>query len=537
MDFSRSSAARAALALALLLASRPAAAQRPDTAVQFPAWATVLRSVGSGEEDRERVLQLLGRAPIDGYTLRSPSSRIPRGDSARGKPWLAPLVPEGRIVHNSGLAYSLNEGSLWAGRGTGVLVTAGARARVGRVTLTLAPELAIRQNADFQTLIPGMGDVSRYASPFHVGGYSIDLPVRFGGESQLAATLGQSSLVVEAGRFDVGVAKENEWWGPGIRNGIVLSNNAPGFMHLFARTGRPLRTRVGEFEGRWLVGALNESAYFDRDGGDDVRALSAVALAWRPVWEPNLTLGATRAVYAAASGATSVPAHAFDVVRRTSTDRDQLFSLFTRWVFPASGFEVYGEWARQQGLASPRLLLNDKGEPWAYTLGLQWARPTSETGIFRLQMELSDLEKGQAELDGSPVRSYYTSERVPQGYTHRGRTLGAAIGPGASSQWLAADQLGTRWEAGAFVGRIRWDNDTLYRTFQATPLGHDVTFLAGVRGAVRARGLRVGAEFTAGKRYNYLFQVVRPSLEDPLGVDLPNRTLRLTVEPLAFPRR
>lgn len=532
MDLPRSSGARAALALALAMGARPAAAQLPDTTRDFPAWATVLRGVGSGEEDRARVLQLLGREPMEGYAIRSPSALVPREDPAWRRPFLAPLLPQARVVYNSALPFSLNEGSLWAGKGVGVMVTAGARARVGRVTLTLAPELVQFQNADFQTLIPPTGNVSRYASPFHATGYTLDRPQRFGLESHLAFTLGQSSLVARAGSFDVGAAKESQWWGPGIRNALVMSNNAPGILHLFARTGVPLRTRAGEFEGKWMVGALNESSYFDRRGGNNVSSVSALALAWRPVWEPNLTLGATRAVYAVADGTPSVAGHAADVLLRTGEDKDQIFSLFSRWAFPGSGIEAYGEWARQRGIASPRLFLNGAGEPWAYTLGLQWARPTSATGIFRLQVELSDLEKGIVEQDGTPVHSYYTSERVPQGYTNRGRTLGAAIGPGSSSQWIAADHLGPRWEAGAYAARIRWDNDALYSTYQASPLGHDVTALVGLRGALRARGYRIGAELTAGKRYNYLFQVVNPALEDPVGVDLPNRTLRLTVEPL-----
>jgi hypothetical protein len=528
-------AVRAAL-FPLLLAGSPLAAQRadsaraalPDSAPAGPAWTT-LRTVGGGEEDRERVLQLLGREPHAGFLIRSPSSRTPRGEPGS----FALLRPEARIVYNSGLPYSLNEGGLWAGRGAGVLVTGGFRARAGRFRLTVAPELARRANADFQTLSPGSPDASRYASPFHFGGNSpADLPLRFGDDPQLSVSLGQSSAVAEVGRFDVGVAKESQWWGPAIRNALVMSNNAPGIPHFFARTGVPLRTRIGEVDAKWVVGSLRESGYFDRTSRNDVRALSALAVAWRPVWEPNLTLGATRAAYASAGGAGSVPAHAFDVLLPGGEDRAQVFSVFTRWLFPASGVEAYGEWVRQEGLATPRLWLSEELEPWGYTLGLQWARPTSASAIFRLQVEVSDLEKGVVETNGTRVRSYYTGAQVPQGYTHRGRVLGAAIGPGASSQWIAGDHLGARWEAGAFAGRVRWDNDALYQTFQPNPLGHDVTALLGVRGALRTRGFRFGAELTAAKRHNYLFQVVNASLENPAGVDIPNRTLRLTVEPL-----
>ncbi|HEX8430553.1 MAG TPA: hypothetical protein VF625_04665, partial [Longimicrobium sp.] len=204
---------------------------------------------------------------------------------------------------------------------------------------------------------------------------------------------------------------------------------------------------------------------------------------------------------------------------------------FGRWVFAPAGVEVYGEWARQRGLAAPSHWLAEEGEPWAYTLGLQWARPTALGGAFRLQAEASDLEKGAVERGGLPVQSYYTSDRVAQGYTHQGRAIGAAIGPGGSSQWGAADYLGARWEMGLFANRIRWENDAFYGTIRPLASSHDVSMLLGLRGGVRTRHYIVRAELSSARRYNYLFQSGNGSFEQPEGVDLSNRTLRLSIEP------
>ena len=60
---------------------------------------------------------------------------------------------------------------------------------------------------------------------------------------------------------------------------------------------------------------------------------------------------------------------------------------------------------------------------------------------LRLQAEHTYLEKSATSRD-RPVGVYYTSRAVLQGYTHDGRVLGAAIGPGASSHWLAVDYFG-----------------------------------------------------------------------------------------------
>src|ERR1035437_205388 len=47
---------------------------------------------------------------------------------------------------------------------------------------------------------------------------------------------GQSTAMVALRNVGFGVSNENQWWGPGIRNALILSNNAPGFPHAFIRT-------------------------------------------------------------------------------------------------------------------------------------------------------------------------------------------------------------------------------------------------------------------------------------------------------------
>ena len=97
---------------------------------------------------------------------------------------------------------------------------------------------------------------------------------------------------------------------------------------------------------------------------------------------------------------------------------------------------------------------------------MQWATPRGPAAWLRLQLEFTNLEQSGAP-PGPTWPDFYSGLSVPQGYTQRGQVIGAAIGPGASSQWLAADYIRKRWQAGAYVSRIRWDNDALYRQPQA----------------------------------------------------------------------
>lgn len=514
---------------------RPAAAG--DTAVP-PRHATEWVPIGTPAEDRLRTAQLLGEAPTAGFLIRSVSSATQVAEGEEGARLLRPHV---RGVWNSYLPMGANDGLAWNGRGGTVYVSAGVRARFGGVTVIAAPEVAYAQNREFQRVYPAAGR-SSFANPFHGPASPLDAPLRFGPRSFTQLSLGQSSVTARFGSFAAGGATENLWWGPGIRNALVMSNNASGFPHLFVRT-RPegIGTRFGTLQGQWVSGALGQSGYSGVD--DDGRTLAGIALAFTPRGEPGLTLGLTRAVYRTGS-AWGAPLRFLDVfaivshpeavrpprLEQPAGRSDQLFSLFGRWVFPASGFETYGEWARQQGFGSFSELVSRPGATSGYTLGMQWVATGERRGRMRLQAEITSLEQNDA-VRGRRQQSFYTSVNVPQGYTHRGQVLGAAIGPGSSAQWAAADYLRPDWRLGVFLERTRWDEDALERISTRNPRGHDTQGLAGVRAGRRFGGWELASEYSFGRRLNWLFQNTARSFFDFDAVDLNVSSFTLSVSP------
>ncbi|WP_404877454.1 capsule assembly Wzi family protein, partial [Klebsiella pneumoniae] len=58
--------------------------------------------------------------------------------------------------------------------------------------------------------------------------------------------------------LSVGISSENLWWGPGIYNSLLMSNNAPGFWHLTFNSRKPLKTPIGDFEWQLIGGKLVE---------------------------------------------------------------------------------------------------------------------------------------------------------------------------------------------------------------------------------------------------------------------------------------
>lgn len=530
--------------LALLLAAMlPVHAQDSASSSFTRRTRTVL--VGSPDEDRLRLEQIRGSKKLAGSLIRSASAFGISGDTAAtGLHWsiLDPVID---ATWNSQIPFSMNDGALWAGRGLSSRLTAGARANLGPLHVQLAPEFMYSQNRPVPLLPSNIAGRSDFALPYHSGPVSIDLPFRFGSESFTIVDLGQSAVWAALNVIDIGASTENQWWGPGIQNALVMSNNAPGIPHAFVRTNRPVHTDIGDFEAKLIAGGLTESLYFDRDSSNDRRSISGIVATYSPSLEPNFSIGAARTVYSPAPRSSDVTSHALDALFRGSTQRpdsthtgastfDQMLSLFARWVFPQNGFEVYGEWARMLPPSGLRQLLVDPQYTRGYTVGMQVAGNVQRDALLRFQAEATFLDQTPPTRAGDTL-SFYTSRDVPQGYTQRGQLIGAAIGPGGSSQFLALDYMPRWWDVGIFAQRIRWDDDVYY--IQSTGFSyfsHDVTALVGVRGTVRMFGGEVHAEYSFGSRLNFLFQNAGGGYGPERENDFRNASFRLWMTPFTL---
>ncbi len=524
--------ARLAVATALAALASPLAAQRPGTeAIPLP---------GSETEIALRLGHLQGAVDPDGYLLRTLGSRI-RALSA-GQDTAILLRPEFTYGYNSGHAWGFNDGPLRAGRGASWMLSTGFATRIRRVTVVIAPQFVHEANLPFQTIPypqPTPPERNVWANPFYPFPTSADYPQRFGDEARTKLDV-QFRLAVDAHRLvRVGASTENRWWGPSVRNGLLLTANAPGFEHLFVETPGPIATRYGDVDAQLLFGKLRESAFFDFDASNDERSLSALAVTWRApegagAWP---TLGIARAVMA--NGAPGI-GNVLDFGRNVGpvySDPDeaakgyeQILVLFSRWLFPAVGAEAYVEWARYEQPVSPRDFLEAPGHSQGYTMGAQWAAPWRE-GTVHLQAELSYLEPS-ASIRVRPVSTSYTSAGVAHGWTHEGQMLGPAIGPGASSQWLAADLRLDRWRTGLSLGRYR--RDANYRFLNPLPpKREDLSLYASIRYGRRIGAFDALVEFTNGVRLNHLYQAYEFGTPDGRteGVDLLNRTLTVTLTP------
>lgn len=479
--------------------------------------SVALPGLGSLVEDRARLAQLIDSAEravtIRGHDEHGARDSLPvpwlvlrdggaLGSVRDGWRWVRPTL---QFTHQSQLPVAENDGALWSGRGANFLLRGGATWRRGRLSITIAPELVHSRNDPFEARPAAVPDWVSFASPWRTIDAPADLPQRFGDRLITALHSGQSTLVYELPSIAVGISTGNLWWGPGVRNALVLGNAAPGIPRAFLRTPAPLATRWGDLHGEYFVGGLTESLFFDRNSGNDLRGVSGLALSFAPRHAEGLTVGLTRLVTAKVSTAGAISSHALAVVSSWNNDRrDQMSSLFFRWVAPASGVEVWGEYARSRLPDTWRVLLTEPNADMGWTAGAQWAVPRPR-GVLRVQAEFTDVAQSVVDL-GRPPRDWGTGRHVLHGFTQRGQMLGLATGPGSTHGWLALDYLPSAWGLGAYVARTRWENDAYYRQGIISFFGHDVSLFGGVRGHWRRALYDVSTSATWERRFNYQFE-------------------------------
>jgi hypothetical protein len=354
----------------------------------------------------------------------------------------------------------------------------------------------------------------------------------------VAWDLGESALRFSFDDVAVGVSTETLWWGPGRESALVLSNNAGGIPHAFVEAPA-IETSLGTVGGRLIMGALSESRFFDRSPENDTRAISGMVLTLDVGEADGFALGVARTVVSPVDGPGGIWGHALDAVTAwdrvpedpaETPDTDQLISFFGQFQNPEGGLTAWAEWARLDPPTSLREMLEAPHHTQAWTLGVGWASDRrASDGFTDVVFEVSTVEQSTVLRHLPDPVDYYTGRATPQGMTQRGQALGAAAGPGSSTQFLGVRRVSPTRSIGFSLGRIRWANDALYRQPSANFFRHDVSLIASVSGDLALDAYLVGVRVTAGRRYNYLFQNGSANPGGLRTVDVENLTVQVDV--------
>jgi hypothetical protein len=233
----------------------------------------------------------------------------------------------------------------------------------------------------------------------------------------------------------------------------ILGDNAGGFPHAFLGSSRPVNVWVGRVHARLMYGRLDQSAYASTNGDSTVRFAASAIAVFTPRGLPGLELGAARFFHM------PWPDHGiggrelgkpFEGILKARLRGDlpnsrdpnesvdnQLASVFARWVLPPAGFEVYGEYGREDHSWDTRDFLLEPDHAATYGIGLRKAWMHTPNRVTVLGAETMNFQAPLLVAYRSAGRMYY-HVFLRQGHTQRGQLLGADIGAASGSGTLVS---------------------------------------------------------------------------------------------------
>jgi hypothetical protein len=425
---------------------------------------------------------------------------------------------------NSDHPYGWNDGPMIPAKGYQTMLSGGFFVKFGPLSIQLRPEFVYAANPPFNGFATGHSDND--LNNYRIYHNYIDLPERYGNGAYSKAFWGQSSIRLTFGPASIGVSNENIWWGPGIRNALILSNNAPGFKHITLNTVRPINTYIGSFEAQVIAGHLDYSGYTQLNAtlsngkdlfqlkNDDWRYFTGFNINYHPKWVQGLTLGLTRTFDAYKKDVKTFSEYVpffFPYQKQDTNDgdpipRDQYTSLYARWFFTKAQAEVYLEYGLNDNSYNFRDFIGSPDHSRAYIFGVRKMIPlsghTDQHILFGAEV---------TQLSQTPDRivrqasGWYIHSGVSEGHTNEGQVLGAGTGSGGNLQsmevsWVSGlKKLGIRFE--------RYEHDVDFQQISLPDINGNsrkwVDFAFALQGEWNYKNLIFNATLEEIKSFNY----------------------------------
>jgi hypothetical protein len=519
--------------------------------------------VGSaGIEDYYRRQQLAGKIdstisftvrPLSAYALDS-AGNIFRPDSGAKsssiKKYFSLLPISWQNQFNSDHPYGWNDGAMMPAKGYQTMLSAGFYLEDKWISLQVKPEFVMAVNNPFDEFTHDHYGIiwTWYYNYYN----NIDLPVRFGNKTNLKVYPGQSSLRFNYKTLSAGVSTENLWWGPGLRNSLLMSNTAPGFLHFTLNTRRPIQTLVGSFEGQFIAGKLASSGYVPPDTSysylgtklfqpkrNDERYISGIVATWQPKWTPGLFLGFARTSQMYIKDLKSVGDYLpfFKSFNKYSVSQplntaDRYTSLFVRWIWKEEQAEIYMEYGHNDQSKSFTDFMKDPNYGMAYIFGFRKLVPLSKSQGKNILVGLEITQLAQSSPD--IVRNaggWYIDNNIRHGYTNYGENLGAGIGTGGNLQSLDISWVKGLKLVGLQIERYVHNNDFYYYAYETSAdfRRHWVDISLAARSEWDYKKMIISAKLQSIKSLNYqwyIFPGSAPVYIDEKGLDKVNVQLQ-----------
>jgi hypothetical protein len=398
------------------------------------------------------------------------------------------LFSENRI-NNNYLPISSNDGNLIPAKGLQERTSIGLQLQWKALDINLQPEYLRGENLPQEVFKGNTIDGNWWVRYFYHVQNNIDDYRRLGIKSINEFDFGQTRIGLKYDQFAFGVSNENLWWGPGRKNSLVLTNNAAGFKHAYLQTNKPIKTRIGNFEAKLILGILEPTLFTHPDDSimrtiwdgaittklQNNRNIQALTINWTPKWMPNFYIGY------AFSKQSYIEDSLFKLTNLNPDDNKMSFgSIMFRYVLPRDHVEFYGEFGQPNQAPWPRNFFSDSIKTGFVFGARKLFLSKSGKSFFDLSVEVTQLQlmdPKQVFVEGTPFgppkyTSWYTSPYIRQGYTHKGQLLGANIGPGSNSQSVSLSWNKGFNKIGVFFERLVHNSDFYHYAYLTGLLGY-----------------------------------------------------------------
>ena len=402
------------------------------------------------------------------------------------------------IEYNTHHPYNRNNGTMVPNKGYQHIVSPGIFIKTGPLTIQFKPEHHFSENKEFDGFWEGHYSVI-WAKRYRLWN-RIDMPERFGTTNHNKTTFGQSSIKLNWKNLSLGISNENLWWGPSIRNSIMMSNHAQGFKHITFNTVKPIKTFFGSIEWQFITGRLENSGFtpprtdFEHAGTklyvpkmnqlfetDDWRYLQGIIFSYSPKFIDGLSFGIIRWVQMY-SALIKGRYHWIKYQRNYFPIFDTLFRKdnplvdyeiqtneaaggFFKWQWKEAKAEIYAEYHYNDSKLNLRDLLLDSDHIRAatITIGLQKVFNINNNN-FLFNWEWTQMEQTASRLIRN-AGSWYEHYYVYDGYTNKGEVLGSSIGPGSNSHYFSINRIRDKELIGIGLEVVDNDNDFYHEAF------------------------------------------------------------------------
>lgn len=355
---------------------------------------------------------------------------------------------------NSHHPYGWNDQGMIMAKGLQTMISAGIRAQYGPLEIQLNPEFYYAANPNYATTA-GYGSIA--------------------GKSFSKLYGGQSALKLNLGPVSLGASTQNLWWGPGQFSSLMMSNNAPGFLHYTFNTNKPIQTPIGSFEWQLVMGKLNEDTAKAFENNflkpfnprNESRFFNGVVLTYQPKFLPNIFLGLTRSEHLYMSDRNKrtglskyVPvllgASPEANASSASIPSDGAFSFFGRWILPKNKAEFYMEWGYNDFKQNFRDLAVNPSHSAALIAGFKKLVPIKNNQLLDISGEITQMAQTPSYILRN-AGNWYVHSPITQGLTNQNQIMGAGSGFGNNVQTLQIKKIKGQEYVGIKLQRIQQD--------------------------------------------------------------------------------